>query len=133
MLAGPWKGVVMNVLEVAIYAMVLAFARPAPFECVSVRPTGVNCTNGLAAQPFENNGLSYSNGVVVLKDSHGRVSLSNGISTYYDSSAWVTFKEKNGDTVIQARRIAPMRFKFSNGFICEATGKETDMARCFLP
>ncbi|MBP2290509.1 hypothetical protein [Azospirillum rugosum] len=121
----------MNVLEVAIYAMVLTASQPKPYECVAVQPEGVNCTNGLAATASSPNVLAYNTGVQIIKDNQGRVRLSNGLNTHFDSSAWVSFKDKSGQTAISVRKTGPYRFKFSNGFICEIIGLEQDMARCF--
>lgn len=124
----------MNVLEVAIYAMVLTASQPRPYECVAVQPEGVNCTNGLAVASESPNGvMAFNTGVQVLKDNQGRVRLSNGITTHFDSSAWVAFKNPAGQTTVSVRKTGPFRFKFSNGFLCEMIGQEQDMARCFKP
>lgn len=123
----------MNVLEVAIYAMVLTASQPHPYECVAVKPEGVNCTNGLAAKDENPGVLAYNTGIKVIKDAQGRVTLSNGLGTYFDASAWVAFKDAGGKTVVSVRKTGPFRFKFSNGFTCEAMGPEQDMARCFKP
>ncbi|SMH62379.1 hypothetical protein [Azospirillum agricola] len=120
----------MNVLEVAIYAMVLTAQQPRPFECVAVQPEGVNCTNGLAAQA-DGPHLLFNTGVQVQKDRQGRVTLSNGLKTRFDSTAWVAFGESPDKTLISVRKTGPMRFKFSNGLQCEAIG--ADMARCYRP
>lgn len=122
----------MNVLEVAIYALVLTSSQPRPFECVAVKPEGVNCTNGLSAKANGPN-LHFNTGVEVMKDSKGRVFLTNGLKTYFDSSAWVAFQDNSGSTAISVRKTGPLRFKFSNGYSCEAMGNEQDMARCFKP
>ncbi|MDQ2102063.1 hypothetical protein [Azospirillum isscasi] len=124
----------MNVLEVAIYAMVLTASQPRPYECVAVQPDGVNCTNGLAvASEMPNGGMAFNTGVQVLKDNQGRVRLSNGITTHFDSSAWVAFKNPAGQTTVSVRKTGPFRFKFSNGYLCEMIGQDQDMARCFKP
>ena len=123
----------MNVLEVAIYAMVLTASQPRPYECVEVKPEGVNCTNGLAATSDNPNVLAFNTGVQVIKDAQGRVRLSNGLTTHFDSSAWVAFKNASGQTSVSVRKTGAYRFKFSNGFTCENIGLEQDMARCFKP
>ncbi|CAO3434992.1 hypothetical protein [Azospirillum doebereinerae] len=122
----------MNVLEIAIYAMVLSAQQPRPYECVAVQPEGVNCTNGLAAR---NDGphLLFNSGVQVRKDNQGRVSLSNGMKTRFDSTAWVAFEDGGGKPVVSVRKTGPLRFKFSNGYVCEAMGPAGDMARCHRP
>lgn len=121
----------MNVLEVAIYAMVLTASQPKPYECVAVQPEGVNCTNGMAVTASSPNILAFNTGVQVIKDNHGRVRLSNGLNPHMDSSAWVAFKDSAGQTTVSVRKTGPYRFKFSNGFVCEIIGLEQDMARCF--
>lgn len=125
----------MNVLEVAIYAMVISASHPSspprPYECVAVQPEGVNCTNGMAATEPNPMVLRYNTGVEIIKDRQGRVRISNGLSTYFDSSAWVEFRDGAGKARISVRKTGPFRFKFSNGFICEAMGPDHDMARCF--
>lgn len=124
----------MNVLEVAIYAMVLTASQPRPYECVTVQPEGVNCTNGLAVASETPNGvMAFNSGVQVIKDNQGRVRLSNGITTHFDSSAWVAFKTPGGQTLVSVRKTGPFRFKFSNSFQCEMIGQNQDMARCYKP
>lgn len=122
----------MNVLEVAIYAMVLTASQPRPFECVAVKPEGVNCTNGLSAKA-DGPHLLFNTGIQVRKDNQGRVTLTNGLQTYFDASAWVEFRDSAGKPVTSVRKTGAMRFKFSNGLICEAMGNPEDMARCFRP
>lgn len=122
----------MNVLEAAVYAMVLTASHPHPFECVAVKPAGVNCTNGMSVKEDGPN-LLFNTGVQVRKDRQGRVSLSNGLKTRFDSSAWVTFEEQGKEPVVSVRKTGPLRFKFSNGYQCEAMGNPEDMARCYRP
>ena len=122
----------LNVLEVAVYAMVLTASQPSSFECVAVKPEGVNCTNGLSAKQDGQN-LLFSTGVQVIKDNQGRVRLSNGLQTRFDSSAWVEFQDTGKKPVVSVRKTGPLRFKFSNGFQCEAMGNPEDMARCHKP
>ncbi|PWC83046.1 hypothetical protein TSH100_21870 [Azospirillum sp. TSH100] len=122
----------MNVLEIAVYAMVLTASQPHPYECVAVKPEGVNCTNGLSAKPDGPN-LLFNTGVQVMKDRQGRVQLSNGLQTRFDSSAWVEFQDAGKKPVVSVRKTGPLRFKFSNGFQCEAMGNPEDMARCYKP
>lgn len=120
----------MNVLEVAIYAMVLSASQPAAFDCVAVRPEGVNCTNGLAAREDGPGVLAFSSGVRVLKDRDGRVHLSDGTQTFFDASAWVTFKDADGRTVVSVRKTGTFRFRFSNGYTCEIIGQDHGIAHC---
>jgi hypothetical protein len=122
----------MNILEVAVYAMVLTAGQPNAYECVAVMPEGVNCTNGLAAKNDGPN-LLFSSGVQVRKDRQGRVTLSNGLKTHFDATAWVAFEDSEGKTVVSVRKTGPLRFKFSNGYQCEAMGSPEDMARCYKP
>lgn len=121
----------MNVLEVAIYAMVLTTAQPKPFECVAVQPEGVNCTNGLYATPKGPTVIAFNNGVDVVKDAKGQVRLTNGLTTFFDASAWVSFKDPKGQTLVSARKTGAFRFRFSNGYTCAIAGKGSDIASCF--
>lgn len=123
----------MNALEVAVYAMVLTSTQPQPFECVSVQPDGVNCTNGLAAVETAPGVLAYNNGVQVIKDKQGRVSLTNGMTTFFDASAWVSFRDTAGRTALSVRRAPNARFRFSNGYTCEPVGDPRDRAHCHKP
>ena len=122
----------LSVLEVAIYAMVLTAAEPKPFECVSVQPDGVNCTNGLFAEPLPGGGLKFNTGISIAIGRDRNMAFSNGIQVYLDSSAWAHFKRGN-TTVLSARRSDPSgtRFNFNNGYACQFVGKDRDLARCF--
>jgi len=122
----------LNVLEVAIYAMVLTAADPKPFECVSVQPDGVNCTNGLFAEPLPGGGMAFNTGVSIAIGRDRNVKFSNGIQIHLDSSAWAHFK-RGPATLVSARRMDARgsRFNFNNGYSCQLMGKEQDMARCF--
>ncbi len=125
----------LSVLEVAIYAMVLNASDPKPYECVTVQPDGVNCTNGLSAEPLSTGGVKFNNGATVAVGKDRSVKFSNGIQIYLDSSAWAHFK--NGSTtVLSARRMDAKgsRFNFNNGYSCQLVkdpDTEQDMARCF--
>lgn len=121
----------MNVLEVAVYAMVLSTAQPAAFECVTVQPEGVNCTNGLYATAETASVIAFNTGVKVVKGNKGQVTLTNGLTTFFDASAWVSFRNGKGDTLVSVRKTGPFRFRFSNGYTCAIAGKESDIATCF--
>ena len=120
----------LNVLEVAVYAMVLTAADPKPYECVSVQPDGVNCTNGLFAEPLPAGGMAFNNGVTIAIGRDRSVVFSNGIRIHLDSSAWAHFRLGTA-TVVSARRTDPRgtRFSFNNGYACQIM--DQDMARCF--
>lgn len=120
----------LNVLEVAVYAMVLSASQPRAFECVTVQPQGVNCTNGLAAEPLPQGGISFNNGINIKIGRARDVSFSNGIEVHLDSSAWAHFK-KDGAILLSARRMDSRgtRFTFSNGYACQLA--EPEMARCY--
>lgn len=122
----------LNVLEVAVYAMVLSAADPKPFECVSVQPDGVNCTNGLSAEPLPGGGMAFNDGTSIAIGRDRSVRFSNGIQIHLDSSAWAHFKRGN-TIILSARRVDSKgsRFNFNNGYSCQFMGKEQDMARCF--
>lgn len=92
----------LNLLEVAIYAIVIAGQPqqlPVSFRCVPDGIDGVNCTNGMAATPEGVHDIRFRNGVVVVKGDRGRLTFTNGITSHMDSAGWVKFS--NG---ISARR-----------------------------
>lgn len=123
----------MNALEVAVYAMVLSLGQPAPFECVAVQPSGVNCTNGYAVAEDGPGVLAYGKDLRVIRDAQGRVRFSDGTTTHFDASAWVSFKSPAGKTLVSVRRTSNTRFRFSNGYTCEAVGDPMLHARCVRP
>lgn len=113
----------LNLLEVAVYALVL-MASPEPFTCVADGVGGVNCTNGMAASPEKNGNIRFRSGVVVVKDRRNNtLSFSNGITSRMDSASWVQFS--NG---LSAQRDSRGGFRFNNGFLCRNSGP--DMAKC---
>lgn len=122
-----------SVLEIAVYAMVLAADQPRAFQCVAVQPHGVNCTNGLAAVPVPD-GVAFSNGVTVTVTPRRDLVFSNGIRIHLDSAAWAHFK-KGDRVVISARRMngRGTRFTFDNGYACQYVDDGQEMARCFRP
>ncbi|MGQ9371633.1 hypothetical protein [Azospirillum sp. A39] len=123
----------LSVLEVAVYAMVLGAAQPHAFECVAVRPEGVNCTDGLAAVPVAG-GMAFNNGVTVTLTPARDVVFSNGIRVHLDSAAWAHFAQ-GGRVIVSARRMNTRgtRFKFDNGYACEYVDADREAARCFRP
>ena len=113
----------MNVLEVAVYAMVIG-GQPQAIKCVQSDFGGVNCTNGLAATAGEREAIKFSNGITVNKGSG--IALSNGITAHLDGAGWLEFS--NG---VGVRRDSPYRFRFSNGYVCSLV--ERTMAECVAP
>jgi len=110
----------MNILEVAVYALVIG-GPTQPVKCVESDLGAINCTNGLSASAGERDNIRFNNGVTVVKN--GGISLSNGITTHVDGAGWLEFS--NG---IGVRRDSPYRFRFSNGFVCQLV--ERTMAQC---
>ncbi len=113
----------MNVLEIAVYAMVIA-GQPQAVKCVESDMGGVNCTNGLSASMGEREEIRFSNGVKVAKTSG--ITFSNGITTHLDGAGWLEFSNK-----VAVRRDSPYRYRFSNGVICALV--ERTMAECVMP
>lgn len=120
----------VSVIEIAVYAMVLSASQPRPFECVEVQPQGVNCTNGLAADPLPEDGVRFNTGVTVTRGRNRELIFSNGIQVHLDASAWAQF-QKDGATLISVRRMDARgsRFVFNNGYACQSV--ETTTARCY--
>ena len=113
----------MNVLEIAVYAMVIG-GPPQAIKCVESDLGGVNCTNGLAAVAGEHEAIRFSNGVKVNKN--GGIAFSNGIIAHMDSAGWLQFSSG-----VSVRRDSPYRFRFNTGFVC--TLVERAMAECQGP
>lgn len=101
----------LNVLEVAVYALVLLGGEPRPFSCES-NLTGVRCSHEIAAFPGERDSITFSNGIRVTKERKG-LQFSNGIEVQMDSAGWIQFS--NG---VSARRSAANQFRFNNGMAC---------------
>lgn len=110
----------MNILEVAIYAMILG-GPAAPVKCVESDTGAVNCTNGLSATAGKGDAIRFSNGVTVSKASG--IALSNGITAHVDGAGWLEFS--NG---VAVRRDSPSRFRVSNGYVCQLVDRM--MAQC---
>ena len=113
----------LNVLEVAVYAMVMLGGAQQNFVCES-NPTGVRCSHGVAAFPSEEASIMFSDGTRVSKDAR-RLIFSNGLTNFMDSAGWVQFS--NGVGFRRDTRVAT-RIRFTSGAMCEQVGE--NMARC---
>jgi hypothetical protein len=104
----------LNVMEVAVFALVMLGANPEAFTCETTE-AGARCSHGLAAFESSNNTILFSNGVRVVKPNRNSIVFSNGISTtHMDSAGWLQFS--NG---IGVRRQADGRsYRFSNDMGC---------------
>jgi hypothetical protein len=114
----------LNVLEVAVYAMVLLGAGQQNFVCES-NPTGVRCSHGLAAFPSDNDSIMFSDGTRISKGPRRQVQFSNGLTNLMDAAGWVQFS--NGIGFRRDTRVAT-RIRFTNGASCEQVGET--VARC---
>ncbi len=103
----------MNVIEVAVYALVLAGGAD-PFTCEK-RPQGVACTNGLGAVLNEHGNIEYSNGVQVVKLKDGSLAFTNGVTTHRGAAGWIQFSSG-----VSVRRMSDGSFRFNNGMSCKA-------------
>lgn len=110
----------LNVLEVAVFALVLSGTQPQPFTCVVDGFGGVNCTNEMSASPDDKNNIKFRHGVTVVKEPGGKLSFSNGITTFMDSTFWVQFS--NG---VSSQRDSRGGFRFNNGYQCKLARKDT--------
>ncbi len=106
----------MSVLEVAVFAMVMA-STAAPFDCWMEADQSVVCNNDLVAQEIGHGRIRFSNGVTVHKDAGGVLWFDNGIDTYMDSAGWIQFS--NGQS---ARRNPTGGIIFGNGLVCRPQG-----------
>ena len=112
----------MTLIEVAIYALVLA--NPGPALCRLGEPARVTCSNGLAADILSVGAARFNNGVTVRRDDDGFPVFSNGITSRL-SNGWLRFS--NG---VGVRRVALSRYDFDNGISCRAELPElVDCAR----
>ena len=113
----------MNVLEVAVFAMVVLGPNQRPFNC-EVSVGGVRCSHGIAAFREGVNDIVMSDGVKVVKSQKGELQFSNGVVAKMDSLGWVQFS--NGTAV---RREGTEKFRFSTGMVCRFTAM--GRAGCF--
>jgi hypothetical protein len=107
--------VIMNVLEVAVFAMVALGPNQTPFDC-EVSVAGVRCSHGVVAFKDGANDILMSDGLKVVKSPKGALSFSNGIVARMDGVGWVQFS--NG---VAVRRENSERFRFNTGMVCQFT------------
>jgi hypothetical protein len=115
--------VLMNVLEVAVFAMVVLGPNQRPFNC-EVSVGGVRCSHGIAAFREGVNDIVMSDGVKVVKSQKGELQFSNGVIAKMDEAGWVQFS--NG---VAVRRETSEQFRFSTGMVCRFTAM--GRAGCF--
>lgn len=112
----------LNVLEVAIYAMVLAGGDP----LVCTRQEGteemVLCSNGQVAH-MDQDRITFKKNVAVVKMADGTLVFSNGISSHWGSAGWVQFSNN-----ISIRRNSDGTFKTSKNLVCRQLS--ADKATC---
>jgi hypothetical protein len=113
----------MNVLEVAVFAMVVLGPNQRPFNC-EVSVGGVRCSHGIAAFREGVNDIVMSDGVKVAKSQKGELQFSNGVIAKMDEAGWVQFS--NG---VAVRRETSEQFRFSTGMVCRFTAM--GRAGCF--
>ncbi|HYI69232.1 MAG TPA: hypothetical protein VEX87_05785 [Skermanella sp.] len=113
----------MNVLEVAVFAMVVLGPNQRPFNC-EVSVGGVRCSHGIAAFREGVNDIVMSDGVKVVKSQKGELQFSNGVIAKMDAEGWVQFS--NG---VAVRRETSEQFRFSTGMVCRFTAM--GRAGCF--
>jgi hypothetical protein len=113
----------MNVLEVAVFAMVVLGPNQRPFNC-EVSVGGVRCSHGIAAFREGVNDIVMSDGVKVVKSQKGDLQFSNGVIAKMDEAGWVQFS--NG---VAVRRETSEQFRFSTGMVCRFTAM--GRAGCF--
>jgi hypothetical protein len=107
--------VLMNVLEVAVFAMVVLGPNQQPFNC-EVSVGGVRCSHGIAAFREGVSDIVMSDGIKVVKSPKGELQFSNGVVAKMDSLGWVQFS--NG---VAVRRETSEKFRFSTGMVCRFT------------
>jgi hypothetical protein len=102
----------MNLIEVTVYALVLA--GPSPALC-QLQEDIVVCSNGLTARALSPSETRFSNGVSVRHAGGEFPAFSNGITSWFNGAGWLTFS--NG---VAVRRQSDSRFDFSGGITCRA-------------
>jgi hypothetical protein len=107
--------VLMNVLEVAVFAMVALGPNQQPFNC-EVSVGGVRCSHGIAAFREGVSDIVMSDGIKVVKSPKGELQFSNGVVAKMDALGWVQFS--NG---VAVRRETSEKFRFSTGMVCRFT------------
>ena len=115
----------LNVLEVAVYAVVLFGNPPGGLSCES-SPVRVLCNNGVAAFEDGFETITFSNGVQVSKTQNRELLFSNGVGVYMDSAGWLQFSNGAG-----LRRDRADRYRFVDGTICDQPAP--NQARCHKP
>jgi len=112
----------LNVLEVAIYAMVLAGGDP--LVCTRQHGTEemVLCTNGEVIR-MDGDRITLKNDISVVKFPDGTLAFSNGIRSKWGSAGWVQFSND-----IAVRRNYDNSFKTNKGVVCRALSE--DKASC---
>ena len=103
----------MNLIEIAVYALVLA--GPSPALCQLAEGGAVVCSNGLAARALSPTAARFSNGVTVRHEAEQFPVFSNGITSWFSSAGWLTFS--NG---VAVRRRSFSRYDFDTGLTCRA-------------
>ncbi|MBV9862174.1 MAG: hypothetical protein JO267_08490 [Alphaproteobacteria bacterium] len=103
----------MNLIEVAIYALVLS--GPAPGLCRLGDDAVVRCSNGLSAEMLSATQARFSNGVIARHRGDEFPVFSNGITSHLGSAGWLSFS--NG---VAVRRRPDGRYDFDDGVSCRA-------------
>jgi len=103
----------MNLIEIAVYALVLV--GPSPALCRLDDGGLVVCSNGLTARALSQDAARFSNGVTVRRDGDNFPAFSNGVTSRFSSAGWLTFS--NG---VAVRRRAADRYDFASGVTCRA-------------
>jgi hypothetical protein len=101
----------MNLIEVAVYALVLA--GPSPALCQLQDNGVVVCSNGLAAQSLSPSETRFNSGVSVRRRADQFPAFSNGITSRFNAAGWLAFS--NG---VAVRRQSPSRYDFDSGITC---------------
>ncbi|MDR3516161.1 MAG: hypothetical protein P4M00_10105 [Azospirillaceae bacterium] len=109
----------MNVIEVAVYALVLTKAS-LPFTCAPHGADGASCSNGYSATVDGDKNIVFQDGVAIEKMPDGGLKFSNGINSYWGSMGWIQFS--NGMSVRRDNRGV---FRFNNGMACRSLPGDT--------
>lgn len=111
----------VNILEIAVYAAVLAGG--APVLCHLEEDGSVGCSNGRVAQNLSVVAIRFDDGVTVARGGTALPEFNNGVQSWKGSSGWLQFS-----TGVGVRGLDRGTVSFSNGLVCRA--ELPDLVNC---
>lgn len=112
----------LNILEVALYAMVLANGDPVTCTRQDGAEPMVLCSNSQVAT-LDGDRITFKGDIGVVKMADGTLAFTNGIRSHWGSAGWVQFTNK-----VSVRRNPDGSFKTNGKLLCRALSE--DKATC---